>query len=261
MSKPTPAITLFRGSDTPRQYVWSPFVTKLEFRLRVGGLTYTPACGSPRASPTGQIPYITLTSQDKDGDVKSLGDSTRITQHFIAASALRDLNAGLSAKDAALDVALRCLIEERLNACHGYERWVVNYYTMRDGVLGSIPWAPRVLIGLLAARKNGVKMEAAGLAGLSEEEVFRRVEAVWEVVARLLESARPKREGDGWWVLAGKEPTEADATVFGFAASVMVCGAAGGSKRLLREKFPVIVEWAGWVHKGWFKEYELWKEE
>lgn len=39
MSSPS-KIVLFRGWDDPGNYVWSPFVTKVELRLRVAGVAY-----------------------------------------------------------------------------------------------------------------------------------------------------------------------------------------------------------------------------
>jgi hypothetical protein len=67
-SKPQtkPSITLFRGWDTPTLYVWSPFVTKLEFRLRLAGLEYKKACGSTRyvplffSLPSFSLPFLIL---------------------------------------------------------------------------------------------------------------------------------------------------------------------------------------------------------
>ena len=103
---------MFRGWDHPGQYVWSPFVTKLEARLRFAGVQYATGAGSPRSAPKGKIPYITYHTP-KEGDM-ALADSSLISREFTCNGLLPDLASGLSPEQAAFDMSLRALFEDKL---------------------------------------------------------------------------------------------------------------------------------------------------
>ena len=109
-----PAITLFRGFAPIPKYIWSPFVTKLEARLRFAGLTYKKDAGSPFTGPRGKIPYVLLEDPNSSGPPTTLGDSTLITRQLVEDDVMEDLNAKLSPAEKAHDVALRGLMEDRL---------------------------------------------------------------------------------------------------------------------------------------------------
>ena len=51
-----PSIIVYRGFQGSGAYACSPFVTKLEARLRFGGLTYRTEPGSVPRAPQGQDP-------------------------------------------------------------------------------------------------------------------------------------------------------------------------------------------------------------
>jgi glutathione S-transferase len=104
-------LTLYRGWLEPGKHVWSPFVIKLEARLRFAGVSYTTECGSTRTAPKGKIPYL----ECEDG---TLGDSTLITKQLVDWGRLPDLNATLSPADKAHDHALRALLEDKLYFYH-----------------------------------------------------------------------------------------------------------------------------------------------
>ena len=117
-----PHITVYRGWKDSGKYVWSPFVTKLEFRLRYGGLTYEVEEGSTFKAPKGKVPYITIAEKDHEsGDMGSstcLADSTLIIQALVENGLLEDINASLSPVDRAHDLALRTLLEDKLYFYH-----------------------------------------------------------------------------------------------------------------------------------------------
>ena len=117
-----PHITVYRGWKDSVKYIWSPFVTKLEFRLRHGGLSYQTDAGSMSKAPKGKLPYITITEIDsKSGDTgnsTSLADSTLIIQALMENGLLEDVNAPLSPADRAHDLALRALLEDKLYFYH-----------------------------------------------------------------------------------------------------------------------------------------------
>ncbi|KAJ4359903.1 uncharacterized protein N0V89_000460 [Didymosphaeria variabile] len=257
-SKSSPAITLYRGWNTPNQYVWSPFVTKVEFRLRTSNMSYTCGVGGPRSGPRGKIPYLEITRPGSASEL--LSDSTLILKTLCERAIVRDVNAGLEGIKTGQDLAVRALLEDRLYFLQGRERWVQNYYTMRDHALWSIPYPMRVLIGLLAFRANVNKFYEQGAGRFSDAETRALIKDVWAGVSGLLEESRRKAHGgECFWVLGGKEPTEADATVFGFVVSNLVCDAAPETRGLLKEDFGVCVEYAERVHRAWFPDYEMWR--
>jgi hypothetical protein len=274
-TKSQPTIVLHRGPNRPGHYVWSPFVTKTEFRLRLAGLPYICGAGSPSSGPKGKvrptspysipkpllltphpkIPYISLSTSPPS----ILSDSTLIPKTLIAMNLMPDLNARLSPKDAATDLALRTLLEDKLHYCNIKERWIDHFPIMRDYVLSAIPMPAREAVGNLAYTANVRKLDEQGMSRFSDEEVsaFRR--EIWESVNAFLGESREKAGGDCWWVLGGDGPTEVDTTVYGYVVSALVAEAGPESGKLVKGMFPGVVEWAEGVHERWFGEYEIWK--
>lgn len=111
-----------RGWDGQGSHVWSPFVVKLEARLRFANVPYTTGAGGPRGAPKGKIPYVEYESPDGEG-VEKMGDSTLIVRRFVEEGVLPDLNGRLSAEDRARDLATRALLEEKLCFFHVREIW------------------------------------------------------------------------------------------------------------------------------------------
>ena len=116
----SPDITVFRGWDDPGKYVWSPYVTKLEARLRFSGVRYGAAAGSVRSAPKGKIPYIECTAPSsgasRAGAQKTvLSDSSLIAKTLADWGVIPDLNAALKPEDRTKDLALRALLEDKLH--------------------------------------------------------------------------------------------------------------------------------------------------
>lgn len=109
---PSPRATLYRGWDDPGNYVWSPFVTKVELRLRAAGVEYKVASGSVKSAPRGKIPYLTL------DETESLSDSTLIIENMTSAGILPDINSMLTPPERAHDRALCALLEDKLYFYH-----------------------------------------------------------------------------------------------------------------------------------------------
>jgi hypothetical protein len=108
------------------------------------------------------------------------------------------------------------------------ERWIDNYYIQRDKILWSKPFLVRVIVGQLIYRKTSQTLHGQGTGRFDMEEIamFRR--EIWEGISDLLESSlmhsKAKAENDKpFWILGGAQPTEADASLFGFITSVLVC--------------------------------------
>ena len=229
MSTTAPKLTLYRGFPTTPSHVWSPFANKLETRLRLAHIPYHLAVGNPRSAPRGKIPYLAVDHGDSNSPTL-LADTALITSSLIANGILPDLNAPLTPAQKAQDLALRALLEDKFYFFATRERWVDNYATMRDGVLAALPYPVRLFVGNLAYRAVVSTLHGQGAGRYSEEEARGLKREVWEGLEAVLgESKRGMvGRGDGgkpFWVLGREEPTEADATVYGFIAAGLVCEA------------------------------------
>lgn len=116
-SQSQPKIVLFRGWKDTGRYVWSPFVTKIELRLRLAGRPYQTDVGSPRDAPRGKIPWIEV-SDDTSAEPDALSDSTLIIKGMIENGLVDDINCSLSPSERAVDLALRAMLEDKLYFYH-----------------------------------------------------------------------------------------------------------------------------------------------
>lgn len=145
------------------------------------------------------------------------------------------------------------------NPVQMWERWIVNYYAMRDHILQALPYPVRVVVGLIVHRgaKATLHGQGTGRYGADEIAAFRR--EIWESINELLlEARRNSGEGkDPFWVFGGGQPSEADAALFGFIVSVLISTAAPDSQRVVKE-FPVIIDYAERIQDQYFPDYEKW---
>jgi hypothetical protein len=109
-------LTLYRGWVDRGCYVWSPFVTKLEVRLRLSKVPYTIEAGSLSTAPMGKIPYIEI--RPKEGSLSLLGDSTLIIKRLVELDYLDDLTTSIPPSTRAHDLAIRALLEDKLYFYH-----------------------------------------------------------------------------------------------------------------------------------------------
>ncbi|KAB5531394.1 hypothetical protein GE09DRAFT_1064108 [Coniochaeta sp. 2T2.1] len=275
----SPSITLFRGWLDPGKHVWSPFVIKTEARLRFAGIKYATDRGSPLHAPKGKIPYLeyhgelptdvadaSSTRYDENSEpITSLADSALIIKTLTKAGVLSDLNAGLTAQEKVLDLGIRTMLEDRLYFYHTRERWIDNYYTMRDHALSAIPYPIRIFVGILAARKHSAMLYGQGTLRFTQEELTGFKHEIWGTLAELLQvrkgealrkrEAQSARKADPFWVLGGKEPTEADTVLFGFVITVLISTAGPDSQKVVKG-YPVLVEYAERIHDRYFPDYE-----
>ncbi|KAI2624284.1 hypothetical protein GGR54DRAFT_638163 [Hypoxylon sp. NC1633] len=266
-----PELTIFRGWKESGKYVWSPYVTKLEARLRFAGVRYKTDVGSVSAAPKGKIPYaecnlasVSTSTTVQKGTPQSktlLSDSALITETLKRWGVLSDLNEALEPSKRSHDMALRAQLEDKLYFYHTWERWTQNYYVMRDHVLWAMPYPVRVFVGLLIYRNTVATLHGQGTGRFTGEEIaaFRR--DIWAGLSALLEASRSstKSADDPFWVLGEEHPTEADACLFGFIVSVLVCTAAPDSQKVVKS-YPVLLDYAGRIHDRYFPDYEKWRE-
>lgn len=224
----TGKITVYRGSASTGKYVWSPFVTKLEARLRFSNVPYRLGGGSPRSAPGGKIPYVVTESEE--GETRSIGDSTLIIRSFVEDGVLNDANKPLRPAQRAHDLAIRAMMEDKVYFYGTREKWCDNYYEMRTNMLAAIPWPLQVFAGWMARRTVISTLYGQGAGRFTEDEVLMLKEEVWDSVNALLtESVKTSSRDDvdeaPYWILGGKEPSEADATVYGFIVGGLICTA------------------------------------
>ncbi|KAJ4371003.1 hypothetical protein N0V86_008697 [Didymella sp. IMI 355093] len=258
-SKTDQRIVIYRGADLPSQYTWSPFVSKLELRCRLSGLKYICEIGFPPSGPKGKIPYVEVTLPGQSS-VWLSSDSTLIAKDFVSKGLLRNLNADLSAVEKAHDLAIRALMEDKLAFYDTHERWVKNYYVMRDHAMCKLPYPARIIAGTLAYRGIIQRLHEQGTGRFSDVEIAAFTEEIWESVSGLLEASMGKSQDkkECFWILGAAEPSEADTTVFGFVVANLVSDSAPWSGDLLKTKFPTTVEYARRIHKKYFPDYQMW---
>ncbi|KAG8405152.1 hypothetical protein J3459_011278 [Metarhizium acridum] len=259
-------LTVFRGSPPKNAYVWSPFVTKLEARLRFSGVPYRLGGGSPRSAPRGKIPYVEVAGPGPGGEPRTMGDSTLIIRSLVEAGALPDVNAALPPAQRAHDLAARALLEDKVYFYGTREKWCDNYAEMRAHLLASVPWPLQAVAGWLARRAVSSGLYQQGTARLTDDEVRLLKEEAWDSLNALLTESvktssrqRSKTNDDDapFWVLGGYEPTEADATVYGFIAGALVCTAAPVTAEIV-QSYPTIIDYAERIHSCYFPDYEKW---
>ncbi|KAI0128251.1 hypothetical protein F4776DRAFT_201265 [Hypoxylon sp. NC0597] len=266
-----PQITVFRGWKGSGKYVWSPYVIKLEARLRFAGVRYTTDAGSLKVAPKGKIPYIecrdlsstsvgTELQEERTQSGLLLSDSALIAKTLSEWGVLPDLNRDLDPVKRSHDMSLIALLENKLYFYQGWERWIQNYYTMRDHILESIPYPIRVIVGLLIYRNNKAMFHGQGTGRFTAEEIATFRHEIWEGISELLLVSRSSSSGsnnDPFWVLGGEHPTEADTCLFGFIVSALICTAGPDSQKDVKS-FPVILDYAGRIHDYYFPDYEKW---
>jgi hypothetical protein len=114
----------------------------------------------------------------------------------------------------------------RANFIQTRERWMENYHTMRDYALWSVPWPMRILVGLMVHRSIEKTLHGQGTGRYAAEEIRASRLQIWTAINDLLVPSRRAATAAEivprpFWVLGGDDPTEADATLFGFIVSVL----------------------------------------
>jgi len=108
-----PSITVSAGLPRNGNYVWSPFVAKLEARLRFAGVAYKSDTGSLSNAPRGKIPYVTIQTKGSE-ESEVIADSSVIASRLMQDGLLEDLNAKLTPAERAQDYAICAMLEDKL---------------------------------------------------------------------------------------------------------------------------------------------------
>lgn len=135
---------------------------------------------------------------------------------------------------------------------------------MRDHVLHAMPYAVRVLVGILIYRKNVAMLHGQGTGRYTDDEVAGFRAEIWQRINEMLVASRSaaasasgSEERRPFWALGGEAPTEADATLFGFIVSVLLCTAGPDSQKLVRG-LPAVMDYAERIQDTYFPDYEKW---
>ncbi|KAJ5747119.1 uncharacterized protein N7511_008815 [Penicillium nucicola] len=255
-----PQLTLYRGFPGFDEYTWSPFVTKMELCLRVSGLEYTKEAGSVRDAPRGKIPYLKFAQPD-GSDPEILSDSSMMIRQLIGKGLIDDWNASLNPSQRTHDLGLRAVLEEKLYFLTAHEKWFENYYTMRDHVLGSIPYPMRVGVGLVVYRNMTQTLHGQGTLRFTNDEIATMRKDIWEEINALLVASKSAsmntEDSEPFWLLGGNAPTESDAACFGFVTAALTSTACPKAQKVVKS-LPVVVEYARRIHDRFFPEYALW---
>ncbi len=120
MTKEFRRITVFAGRHESGHYNWSPFVNKLQARLRFASVPYDITASSLSQAPKGKIPYIRLSNDASPDSSKTaepsnfIGDTHLITKHLMGTGDLPNLNQDLAPVEFAQDLALSALLEDKI---------------------------------------------------------------------------------------------------------------------------------------------------
>jgi glutathione S-transferase len=185
----------------------SPFCMKLETWLRMAKLPFeVVAVVDPRKGPKGKVPWI-------EDQGRTIADSAFIIEYLKDAYGDR-LNAGLDAKDRATSLALQRLIEEHLywTIAHGRFLDEEAWPSTKAQFLAGFPAPLRPLVGRLVRKTIAKALHLQGLGRHTPDELCRLGCYDLTALSTFL-GDRPYFFGD--------EPTELDATAYGFLAQIM----------------------------------------
>ncbi|KAH1796747.1 hypothetical protein KXV64_000610 [Aspergillus fumigatus] len=239
-TKSSPIITIFRGFPETGCYVCN-----IPYRTEQGSI--------PKA-PRGKVPYVSI--QIGEQPPQTLADSTLITKALIEQGYVEDLNQRLSPTERMHDLALKALLEDKLYPYQTYERWILNFYTMRSKILAALPWPVQVVVGNIIYRKVTRNLQGQGTMAFTEEEISEFRQEIWASLNAVVAEAQKKQSDRDrpFWVWGGEGPTEVDAVLFGFIAS------GAPATREIIKGYPAVVDYARRIHDKYFPDYELWEE-
>jgi glutathione S-transferase len=183
----------------------SPFGMKAEVLLKLSGLPYeVEHATDPRKGPKGKLPAIR-----DDGVV--IGDSEIIRWHLERKYKL-DLDQGLDAAARATAHAFARMIEERTYWVIVYSRWMDNWDVTRAGLFAAMPPVLRSLVPPIARRKVRSYLNAHGIGRHSRDEIYA-------MAARDIRAMATQLADTPYFM--GGAASSADATVYGFLASIL----------------------------------------
>lgn len=180
----------------------SPFVLKTMAQLRMAGIPFAVQSGGLADAPKGKLPFI-------DDDGVQVGDSVFITDHLRRAHGV-DLDAHLTPVQKAQAWAVERMLEDHLYVAILHTRWMddANFEAGPSQFFTGAP--PEFMAD--ARERVRLALHGQGVGRHTDAEIADLAERDLAAAATLL--------GDGPY-LFGDTPCAADATLFGFTASVL----------------------------------------
>lgn len=185
----------------------SPFCMKLETWLRMAKLPFEIVhVVNPRKGPKGKVPWI------EDGG-RTIADSSFIID-FLTKTYGDRLNARLDGAQRATALALQRLIEDHLYWAIAHGRFLDDevWPSTKTQFLAGFPAPLRPLIGRVVRKTIAKSLYMHGLGRHSQSELYGLACDDLTALSTML---------DGKPYFFGEEPTELDATAYGFLAQVL----------------------------------------
>jgi len=181
----------------------SPFCTKLETYLRMADVPHKLAPMKLGQMPKGKIPYVHM-------DGQFIGDSQLIIDELERRLGAGALDAGLSARDAAVGRLARRTLEEATYFIAVFARWKLDtgYSAIRGELRKQVP----AIVLPILRRRQTQKLTKQGTGRHSTEEVMAMGAADFAAIAELL--------GDKPFFL-GDKPRTVDAAIYAFTEAIL----------------------------------------
>jgi glutathione S-transferase len=216
----------------------SPFVTKAEMLLKMGGLPYrTDTTGFSKA-PKGKLPYI-------DDDRERIADSNFIRFHIEKKYGF-DFDRGLTAEQRAIAWAFEKMVEEQLYFELLDARWTddANFAKGPKMFFERVPALLRPFITAMVRRKVRQALHGQGTGRLTPAEIVQLGTRSIDALAIHL--------GQNEFFM-GAQPSGADATMFPFVAN-MLCPTFDIPLRTAAERHDNLCRYVGRITLRYYPE-------
>jgi glutathione S-transferase len=179
----------------------APFPLKLATWLRMADLPYAYVeANDPSKGPKGKSPWIEI------GDLR-MGDSTLISEYLAERFGV-DFDAGLSARERALALAVQHMVEEHYHQCFEHQLFFgIGSEERLQELAQTVPAPISWILPTVVRRGFGKQLHARGMGRHPDEVIIAQGKADLDALSELL--------GDQPYFL-GDEPTSIDACIFGF---------------------------------------------
>jgi len=183
----------------------SPFCVKLELWLKLAEIPYTVDFQMmPNKGPKKKIPYII-----ENG--KLIGDSSLIIEHLTKTRHI-DIDAGLTDRERAFDLAVCGMCDERLYWYGVWDRWLGSGWpVVSDAFFGGMPAPMRAAVKFFAQRGVRKQMWAQGTGRHTDEEIMSMAKRDIAALAAIV--------GDGPYV-HGEKIRSVDAVVYAYVVNL-----------------------------------------
>ncbi len=193
----------------------SPFVVKAMILLKMAGLDFVARPGNPLRSPKGKLPYI-------EDAGETVADTTFIRRHIEKKYGF-DFDAGLTAQQRAVGVAVAAMADEHLYFALVHARWA-DEAGFRSGAahfFDPLPAPVRAPVRAIMRRRIVQALRGQGLGRHSTGDITLLAARDIDALAVLI--------GDKEF-LFGATPTSADASVFAQLGAIVLPDLPGGLK-------------------------------